>query len=93
MMKKLSFLCLLSILFAGSAFASDYTSKYADTGSSSKGSSNAEVDELVDRDTVTLSRRLSDLQSRVDNLERENRFQNERMRRLDRAITDLKRRG
>ena len=54
--------------------------------------SSVQPDVLLDNNVVQLSRKIESLAAQIASLERESRFQDERIRRLDRQVTDLKRR-
>jgi len=44
-------------------------------------------------DLMTINRTLDDIRNRLSDIERENRMINDRIRRLDRNVTDIKRRN
>lgn len=54
---------------------------------------NPSVDQLVSNDFVNLNRKIQVLEARLASIERENQFQDEKIRNIDRNVTDLKRRG
>lgn len=49
-------------------------------------------DELVNFNQETIQSRFRELEQRMNSLERENRFQDDRIRNLERSLDDLKRR-
>lgn len=87
-MKKVLFVMLLGCMFLGSnAFAEteeDFTVPPINPNPGGRG--------LVNRDVADLSAKVSELERRINDIDRDRRFNEDRIRQLDRDVSDIKRR-